>query len=252
MSRARNIKPGFFKNDTLAELPFEYRLLFQGLWCEADRGGKLEDRPRRIKADIFPYDDVDVDDGLSRLQELGFILRYSVNGGHYILINAFCKHQNPHTKEAVSVIPDPRNDEPGAGPVQAESRTVPAGLIPDSPSLIPDSLCEEAIASLSAAPTCPHQQIVALYHEHLPVNPRIKIWDGSRAATLQARWREDPKRQNIEYWGRFFRHCAGSKFLTGQVEDRGGRPFTPGLDWLVKASNFAKIIEGRYHDRGNA
>lgn len=111
---------------------------------------------------------------------------------------------------------------------------------------------EEANASLSAAPTCPHQQIVALYHEHLPVNPRIKIWGGSRAATLQARWREDPKRQNIEYWGRFFRHCAGSKFLTGQVEDRGGRPFTPGLDWLVKASNFAKIIEGRYHDRGNA
>lgn len=111
---------------------------------------------------------------------------------------------------------------------------------------------EEANASLPATPPCPHQQIVALYHEHLPANPRIKIWDGNRAATLQARWREDPKRQSVDYWARFFRHCAGSKFLTGQVEDRGGRPFTPGLDWLVKASNFAKIIEGRYHDRGQA
>ena len=31
MARARNIKPGFFTNDELVELPFATRLLFIGL-----------------------------------------------------------------------------------------------------------------------------------------------------------------------------------------------------------------------------
>lgn len=107
MSRARNLKPGFFKNDLLAELPFEYRLLFQGLWCEADREGRLEDRPKRIKAEVFPYDDVDVEAGLNALASAGFIERYESNNSKYIQVVAFSKHQNPHCKESASTIPAP-------------------------------------------------------------------------------------------------------------------------------------------------
>jgi hypothetical protein len=107
MSRARNLKPKFFKNEDLAELSFEYRLLFQGLWCEADRAGRLEDRPKRIKAEVFPYDDVDVEDGLCKLHAAGFIERYEVEDSPYIQIVAFAKHQNPHCKEAASTIPAP-------------------------------------------------------------------------------------------------------------------------------------------------
>lgn len=111
---------------------------------------------------------------------------------------------------------------------------------------------KEAVASLSAkadTTNCPHNEIIALYHELLPANPRIKVWDGARADALRARWREDPKRQSLDYWRRYFAHVAASPFLTGKVDGQGGRPFLPGLDWLVKASNFAKVIEGRYHDR---
>ena len=46
MARARNIKPGFFRNADLVEMPIEARLLFIGLWTLADRSGRLEDRPR--------------------------------------------------------------------------------------------------------------------------------------------------------------------------------------------------------------
>jgi uncharacterized protein YdaU (DUF1376 family) len=110
---------------------------------------------------------------------------------------------------------------------------------------------KEAEASLSAdaAAPCPHEAIVALYHEHLPANPRIKVWDGARADALRTRWREDAKRQSLDYWRRFFAHVAASPFLTGQRDGGNGRPFLPGLDWLVKAANFAKVIEGRYHDQ---
>ena len=54
MARARNIKPGFFKNELLAEMPPETRLLFMGLWCLADREGRFEDRPKKIKMELFP------------------------------------------------------------------------------------------------------------------------------------------------------------------------------------------------------
>lgn len=114
---------------------------------------------------------------------------------------------------------------------------------------------EEPNGSLSAkadSANCPHSDIIALYHELLPANPRIKVWDGARADALRARWREDPKRQNLDYWRRYFAHVAASPFLTGKVEGQRGRPFLPGLDWLVKASNFAKVIEGRYHERAAA
>lgn len=112
---------------------------------------------------------------------------------------------------------------------------------------------KEPKGSLSATAdvaNCPHEQIVALYHEILPTNPRIKVWDGDRATRLRARWREDGKRQSLDYWRRFFTHIAASQFLTGRAEGKDGRTFAPGLDWMVKAGNFAKIIENRYHDRG--
>ena len=107
MARSRNIKPGFFTNEHLADLPFECRLLFIGLWTLADREGRLEDRPKRIKAAIFPYNDVDVDASLRELEENEevFIVRYEVDGSNYIQINNFVKHQSPHHKEVASTIP---------------------------------------------------------------------------------------------------------------------------------------------------
>ena len=47
MARSRNIKPSFFMNEDIIELPYEARLLFIGLWTLADREGRLENRPKK-------------------------------------------------------------------------------------------------------------------------------------------------------------------------------------------------------------
>ena len=96
MARARNIKPGLFSNELLVELPAFDRLAFIGLWCLADREGRLEDRVKRIKIELFPCDDYDVDAGLARLAAAGFISRYQVAGFSVIEIVNFQKHQSPH------------------------------------------------------------------------------------------------------------------------------------------------------------
>lgn len=112
MSRLRTLKPGFFLDEDLAECDPLARLLFAGLWTIADREGRLEDRPKRIKVQTLPYDECDVDCLLGQLHRHGLIVRYEVAGARYISVPTWAKHQSPHVKEAPSTIPAP--DENGA------------------------------------------------------------------------------------------------------------------------------------------
>lgn len=102
MARIRTIKPGFFKDEDLAELSMSTRLLFIGLWCLADKEGRLQDRPKRIKAELFPYDNIEIDQQLSRLQSAGFIIRYEVGEMKVVQIINFLKHQRITGTEATS------------------------------------------------------------------------------------------------------------------------------------------------------
>lgn len=98
--RIRTIKPTFWTNDELAELHPLTRLLFIGLWCLADVRGRLEDRPKRIKAAVLPYDDHDVDAALDELTQAGFVIRYTVGDLAVIQVTNFEKHQRITGKEA--------------------------------------------------------------------------------------------------------------------------------------------------------
>ena len=113
--RIRTIKPEFFKNELLSELPPIVRLLFQGLWCMADCSGRLEDRPRRIRAEVFPYEDVDCESGLDALHNAGFIVRYEAGEKHAIQVVNFRKHQRitGRESETTSAFPEPSHDEYG-------------------------------------------------------------------------------------------------------------------------------------------
>lgn len=118
MPRIRGLKPDYFKDEYLAELPFEARLLFAGLWCYADKKGRLEDRPKYIKAEIFPYDKVDIEKLLKLLADpklperpnKAFIRRYTVEGRQYIDIPMFLEHQAPHHTEKESKLPEFNGD----------------------------------------------------------------------------------------------------------------------------------------------
>jgi hypothetical protein len=96
--------------------------------------------------------------------------------------------------------------------------------------------------------TCPQQKIVDLWREILPELPQPKSWDGVRQQNLRTRWKEDEKRQDIEWWRKFFTYIRTSSFLMGHVDPAPGRTqFYAKLDWVVKKANFEKIREGNYH-----
>ena len=153
MARARNIKPAFFKNYDLADAGPVAQLLFAGLWCLADREGRLEDKPRLIKAELFPYYDCDINGELTELERLGFVRRYKVGDVAVIEVLNFKKHQTPHNTEKASALPaypgqQPLEAAPAVGngeltvnpPLENDGKT-PDSLIPDS--LIPDSLIHD-------------------------------------------------------------------------------------------------------------
>lgn len=84
----------------------------------ADRAGRLEDRPKRIKVELFPYEMVNVEEMLRELDSAGFIHRYSIEGGKFIQIRTFEKHQQCHHREPESTLPD----EFGVSPGQARGK----------------------------------------------------------------------------------------------------------------------------------
>jgi hypothetical protein len=164
MARARNIKPGFFRNADLVELSFEARLLFIGIWTLADRAGRLEDRPKQIKMELFPADNMDCDGCIQSLANIGMVKRYEVDGKRYLQVTNFAKHQSPHRDEKASTLPDYNessanyNKEPdlhGASTVQAlcdkDANTGSIALIADC--LIADCLeTKPSAAALAELP----------------------------------------------------------------------------------------------------
>jgi len=146
MARARNIKPGLFKNELLGVADPLLTILFASLWCLADKEGRLEDRPLRIKAETFPYrDNLDVNGYLTQLSRLGFIRRYEVDAKQYIQVLEFKKHQTPHHTEKGSVIPPMTENyqEESYGCDLTENSPLKERESPKakrSDSLIPDSL----------------------------------------------------------------------------------------------------------------
>ena len=279
MARDRNIKPAFFQNEELVELSFSTRLLFIGLWTLADREGRMEDRPKRIKMSLFPADDLDIERALCELEITGFIVRYEHEESKYLQVVSFCKHQNPHRDEKASIIPAQHNND--SSTVQAQCKddvnSVAIGLIPDSLNLIPDSLIDKdknllsstddvvvdelSKSSQPAKPrlACPVEKLIDVYHTAFPDGSRVKVITAARRAAAKARWLEasrlnvQPFRyaneaEGLAAWRKFFEVCAESDFLTGKVAPQAGRQtWVADFDFFMQPSSFAKCLENKYH-----
>lgn len=126
MPRIRALKHDFFMDEETAALPPDAQLLLLALSTLADRDGLLEDRPVRIKAQVFPYRDVDVDAHLNTLAEAGQVMRYEAAGKRCLFLVHFARDQKPHPKETSLNLPHPPEKvREISGQSQDASRRVP-------------------------------------------------------------------------------------------------------------------------------
>jgi hypothetical protein len=104
MARIRTIKPEFFTSEDIVSLSPLARLLYVALWCEADREGRMNWKPRTWKLRYLPADNCDVEALCKEITDAGLVVLY---GDGYAHIPCFSRHQHINPRETASSIPDP-------------------------------------------------------------------------------------------------------------------------------------------------
>lgn len=258
--RIRALKPGFFKNEELAELSPWHRLCFQGLWCYADREGRMLDRPKRLKAEIFPYDDLHMDMLLWDLQRAGLIVRYAIRGTPLIWIPTFGLHQHPRQDEAASELaPYVSGADRQGGPADStvpatrpaemiERATVPAIDTPPSlssgdsatPARMGTGDWDLGTGDLGIAPTAPFraQDVLDLWNATTkPPIPRCRELTEERRRKIRSRI---AKRPSLADWREAFEGIQSIAFYRGEND----RQWTADFDWAIKNDTvLAKVLE---------
>jgi hypothetical protein len=134
MARMRSLRPDYFLREDMADVSLEAHFLLAGLQVLADRDGRLLDRPRTIKAQVFPFREVDIEAALVELVRARAVARYEADGRRIIALLTWEDDQTPHPKETSAGLPPPQphgritpSDQPSRK-VAEPSRRDPLGL----------------------------------------------------------------------------------------------------------------------------
>lgn len=100
------------------------------------------------------------------------------------------------------------------------------------------------VSSIAGNDLCPHHEIINLFHRILPELPQIKTWRETSKNNLSSRWKASKEYQSMDWWSDFFKYVSQSDFLMGRKTE-----FQATLMWIVKPTNFEKIINGVYENR---
>lgn len=105
MARIRTVKPEFFTSESVLSVSPLARLFFIGLWCEADRDGRLKWKPKTLKFRYLPGDSVNIEKLCVELEREKMIVTYSVDDVDYCEIPGFASHQVINNREKESELP---------------------------------------------------------------------------------------------------------------------------------------------------
>lgn len=248
MARIRSIKPEFPQSESMGRVSRDARLLFVELWTICDDSGRTRAASRMLASLLFPYDDDApslMDGWLAELEREGCIVRYVADGSTYIQVCKWLSHQKID-KPSPSKIPEfaessriVANTRERSSEDQGEEGRGEEGK--------GDSSIELSSPADAGQVKCPQKEIVAAYHRLLPELPPVNVWTDQNSEALRVRWRSSSEHQTLEWWEGFFAYVRKCPFLMGKKND-----FQASLGWLVKAANFAKVLNGQYEQRGNA
>lgn len=274
----RLVREGLIDSEAMLSVPVDARWLFVVVMLSADDLGLFEATEFRLarRADV----NRDLAARLMQLlQDADLIRLYEVEGKRYGFIprfrqrvqirkpkypmpplallqddpDAHCKikHLTSNPTVVHPLDSDWRSDyQPSEAETETEER--PESSTPtESQTLV----AEAAPSATYRVPNCPTDELVALYHRHLPALPAVEVMNAGRKRTLAVRWREvcaDGKLDRaggLDWFSWFFQHVSRSDFLMGRVPGRSGKTWTANFDFLFTPAKFVRIVEGAYHHR---
>jgi len=103
------------------------------------------------------------------------------------------------------------------------------------------------------APNFPLQAVLDAYHELCPSMSKVRVMTNMRQKHAKCRWQEvclkdhATEEEALDFFRWYFKRAESSDFLTGRRGSKD-RPWRADFEWLMTAGNFAKVIEGKYHE----
>lgn len=146
MARQRMIQLSFWTDEALSECSMNARLLFIGTWNFADDEGNLIRSAKQIKAQVFPYDNIECESLICELITHDLLIEYSVSGKFYLHIKNFKKHQiiNRPSKPQCPLYEDSLSTHPEVKEVKEVkeirdgAKTAPTKSTSETPKTKPD------------------------------------------------------------------------------------------------------------------
>jgi hypothetical protein len=238
MARIRTIKPEFFTSDDICALSPHARLIYIGLWCEADREGRLMWAPKTFKRRYLPDDKCDADAVCGELVTRGLVRLY---GEGLAYIPTFLDHQKPNPRESVSTLPAPDHHDANLdlhasnpelhaqGGREGEGREG-EGREGEGREDASREVADASDGEVDAA----YAEFVTAADRHNWPKPRQL--DTDRRRKLRTRLEE----HGLDGWLKALEMAGASEFLTAKWPLK--------LDWLLEPKNFRKVVEGNYRN----
>lgn len=252
----RIVREAILSSEAMAKLKWDEEVFYRRLMSIVDDYGRYEGNPQLLRSKCYPLqtDDVQIADiaqWLSACQKAGLLTRYAQNGKSYLEICKFGQQLRSASK-----CPDPEESDISCYQMISDAHlgVSVSVVVSDIPvanatgSGIDDSLpaVDGTLGKKPKRSAVPFEEIVNLYHEILPKHQRFEKFTDARRGLIRQRWLQDLP--TLDAWKNYFADVATSKFMTGKVEPRPGNvPFMADLEWLCRPSNFAKVLEGKYH-----
>jgi hypothetical protein len=252
MARIRTIKPEFFTSESIVSLEPLARLLFIGLWCEADREGRLAWKLNNLKMRYLPVDDADINRLADSLLDSGLIIIYSVDDKEYCQVVGFSEHQVINNRERDSVLPSffdaSTTRESG---VQAEGRKEGKGKEGKERK---EGESPPAAAGQKQKQKIPYQEIIDSYNQELAGKiglPKVVVLNAKRKRLIDKAWKYDAPRhdvRSIEYWSRYFSYMAEKVTWIRPDQKRTAEHenWQADFDYCIREDVWVKVIEGTY------
>lgn len=269
---SRLIRDDMLDSERVQTLPIEARWLFVTVMLSADDVGLFEVNAFKLgrRAGI---DQKNISFLTQCIADADLVRLYESDGKQFGFIPRFRQRlQIKRTKHPLPALALMADDEDATNkikyltpnpPLSNRDAPLPTVAQPSEPEPEPEEEQEKEptvlVVSANAAPTryrvpnCPADEIVSLYHSHLPALPAIEVLNDGRKRAIAARWREVcaegklDKTGGLEWFGWFFAHTAKSSFLMGKTPGKSGRTWTATLDFLMAPQKFARVVEGAYH-----
>lgn len=228
-------------------LSFAARCCLSGVWIEADDHGVFKWKPKTLKAQIFPGDNVEMDALLAELETHNWVRRFQVDGEEYGICRNFIKWQRPKNPSYQHPFPEELRKYAGIKDAELESDT--EVLPQSSPSPTEIAPQREEGGGNRKEDTSPDLDEAVKAYNDVAGNvgwPKCEKLNTQRSSKLRARLADC---KGLDGWYQALARAKASKFLRGETgRGAGHENWKPNIDFFLTEAKFLKLMEGVYSD----